>query len=176
MKFSLQRQGSRNTLISSKRKVVIRNRGHLIKEEYLQYRQSRYWPDIEPLSTSSISDLSEVNFFLNLTPIQRDYVLLLAFLQRVSLPFDLVFPTKIIFEKFPFYQLPNFQYFDELYDRHYPALYPMDSEKMSNKSKRKIPIVRAVACLWFAGYSLKGGAGRKTSCNVRYIGTSEQDS
>jgi len=169
MALSLTKQRSNEIPIVVKRKGVRKSRGHLTKEEYETYRQSKNWPYIEPLLSSSPSHLTVSNVFRSLLPVQRDYVLLLACLQRVCLPLELAFPTKIIFKNFPLVDLPNFQYFNELYDRHYPALYPMDAERLTKKAKNKVAIVQTITCLWFAGYSLKEGLGGQQVITTRVL-------
>ncbi|NRF94844.1 site-specific integrase [Paenibacillus frigoriresistens] len=159
MSLSLALQKSRDIPILARRKRLIETWEHLTKAEYAQYRPVTNWSNIELLLPSPVSELSDSTRFSNLIPVQRDYVLLLAFLQRGSLPIELAFPTKIVFSKFPFSELPNFHYFDELYDRYYSSFYPMDSEKQIMKAKNKIQLLRTVVCLWFAGYALNDGLG-----------------
>lgn len=159
MSVIMARRTIKEETIIAKRKGSKETRDHLTRTEYGRYRQVRNWSKIEPIMSSELAKLSESSHFANLIAVQKDYVLILAFLQRISLPFEVSFPTKIISEKFPFSELPNFQYFDELYDRHYPLLYPMDAEKKIEKAKKKTPIFRTVASLWFSGYALKKGLG-----------------
>ncbi|WP_342418338.1 site-specific integrase [Paenibacillus sp. FSL H8-0168] len=143
--------------ITVRRKGQFESREHLTRSEYEQYRSAETWGRVEPILSSSLTDLVQPTIFFKLPGTQRDYVLLLAFLQRISLPLEIVFPTKTEFNKFPFPELPNFEYFDALYDKYYPVLYPMDSEKQLQKAKKRIPLLRTVVCLWFAGYALKEG-------------------
>lgn len=157
MSLLIAKHKSRDEPIIAVRKGTNENREHLTRPEYEKYRSETNWPLIEPILSNHVYDLVQPNNFTKLMPVQKDYVLLLAFLQRISLPFELAFPTKIVFNNFPFAELSNFQYFDDLYERHYPLLYPMDSEKQSKKAKYKIPLLRTVVSLWLAGYALKVG-------------------
>lgn len=158
MSFSLARTKSSAVPIFAKRKGSSAYRKHLTKSEYIKYRNGEKWPLIEVLLSLPVAELSQPSIFPKLLTIQKDYVLLLAFLQRGILPIELAFPQRITLNKFPFSILPNFLYFEELFERHYSSIYQMDSEKWNMKVKKK-PLLQTVACLWFAGYALKDGLG-----------------
>ncbi|NQX58583.1 site-specific integrase [Paenibacillus qinlingensis] len=159
MSLSLARTKSSDIPIFAKRKGFSETWKHLTKSEYIMYRNEKKWPVVEVLLSLPVAELSQPSNFPKLSEIQKDYVLLLAFLQRGILPIELAFPQRINLIKFPFSKLPNFLYFDELFERHYPSIYQMDSEKWIMKAKKKKPLLQTVACLWFAGYALKDGLG-----------------
>lgn len=133
------------------------NRRHLTEEEYLRYRSRADWADVKPITHRSLNELSRHDVFFSLSKKQKSYMLLLAFLQKNALSFKIIFPVKIMKSSYPLSETENFRYFDQLYDRTYPLLFPLDKDKQSQKENRKIPLFRTVLCLWCAGYALKDG-------------------
>lgn len=137
--------------------VKVGRREHLTQSEYIQFRSACNWPNAREVTTMQLAELQSPTVYKNLKPIQRDYVLLLAFLQRIRLPLNI--RTKIVLHKFPSGELPNFQYFDDLFERKYQLLFPLDGEKQNQRANRKKTMLQVVAKLWVSGYALKDGLG-----------------
>ncbi|WP_289142754.1 site-specific integrase [uncultured Brevibacillus sp.] len=130
---------------------------HLTQSEYMQFRSSLNWPKVREVTTMQLSELQSPTVYKNFKPVQRDYVLLLAFLQRIRIPLNI--RTKIVLQRFPSGELPNFQYFDDLFERNYQSLFPLDGDKQIQRANRKKTMLQAVAKLWVSGYALKDGLG-----------------
>lgn len=144
-------------IVAKKKQAEIPKREHLTEEEFIKYRSRTDWASVKPITQKSLNELSQPDVFFSLSSKQKSYMLLLAFLQKNALPFEITFPVKIMKNSYPVNKLNNFLYFDQLYDRTYTLLFPMDKEKQSQKESRKVPLFRTVLCLWCAGYALKDG-------------------